>query len=162
MANYLLRQQTKEGSWTIWYGGPGDLSTTIESYFALKLAGYPAEHAAMRKAREFILAKGGILKARVFTKIFLALFGEFSWLGVPSMPIELMLLPEWAFLNMYELSSWSRATIIPLSVVMSTRPVCKLPPSHGSRSCMSVPPDRSITPSPRKMASSPGKTSSSA
>ena len=128
MANYLLRQQTKEGSWTIWYGGPGDLSTTIESYFALKLAGYPAEHAAMRKAREFILAKGGILKARVFTKIFLALFGEFSWLGVPSMPIELMLLPEWAFLNMYELSSWSRATIIPLSVVMSTRPVCKLPP----------------------------------
>lgn len=128
MAHYLLRQQTKEGSWTIWYGGPGDLSTTIESYFALKLAGYPAEHSAMRKAREFILAKGGILKARVFTKVFLALFGEFSWLGVPSMPIELMLLPEWAFLNMYELSSWSRATIIPLSVVMSTRPVCKLPP----------------------------------
>lgn len=128
MANYLLRQQTKEGYWTIWHNGPGDLSTTIEAYFALKLAGYPADHIAMRKAREFILANGGILKARVFTKIFLALFGEFSWLGVPSMPIELMLLPDWAFLNMYELSSWSRATIIPLSVVMSTRPVCKLPP----------------------------------
>ncbi len=128
MANYLLRQQTQEGSWTIWFGGPGDLSTTIEAYFALKLAGYPADHIAMRKAREFILANGGILKARVFTKIFLALFGEFSWLGVPSMPIELMLLPNWAYFNMYELSSWSRATIIPLSVVMSTRPVCKLPP----------------------------------
>ncbi len=128
MANYLLRQQTKEGSWTIWYGGPGDLSTTIEAYFALKLAGYPADHIAMRKAREFILAHGGILKARVFTKIFLALFGEFSWLGVPSMPIELMLLPDWAYFNLYELSSWSRATIIPLSVVMSTRPVRKLPP----------------------------------
>jgi len=128
MANYLLRQQTREGSWTIWYGGPGDLSTTIEAYFALKLAGYPADHPAMRKARDFVLAKGGILKARVFTKIFLALFGEFSWLGVPSMPIELMLLPNWAYFNLYELSSWSRATIIPLSVVMSTRPVCKLPP----------------------------------
>lgn len=128
MANYLLRQQTKEGYWTIWHNGPGDLSTTIEVYFALKLAGYPADHIAMRKARDFILANGGILKARVFTKIFLALFGEFSWLGVPSMPIELMLLPDWAYFNMYELSSWSRATIIPLSVVMSTRPVCKLPP----------------------------------
>ena len=73
----------------------------------------------MRKARDFILANGGILKSRVFTKIFLALFGEFSWLGVPSMPIELMLLPDWAYLNVYEFSSWARATIIPLSVVMA-------------------------------------------
>ncbi|NVN92352.1 MAG: squalene--hopene cyclase [Desulfuromonadales bacterium] len=128
LANYILSKQTSEGFWTLWYKGPGDLSTTIEAYFALKLAGYSADHAAMRKAREFILANGGIIKARVFTKIFLALFGEFAWFGVPSMPIELMLLPDWAYFNMYEFSSWSRATIIPLSIVMSERPVRKLPP----------------------------------
>ena len=128
MANYILSKQTKEGAWSLWFGGPGDLSTTIEAYFALKLSGYAADDPAMSNARNFILAKGGILKARVFTKIFLALFGEFSWLGVPSMPIELMLLPEWAYFNLYEFSSWSRATIIPLSVVMSENPVRKLPP----------------------------------
>jgi len=128
MANYILSKQTKEGSWSLWFGGPGDLSTTIEAYFALKLSGYAADDPAMSNARNFILAKGGILKARVFTKIFLALFGEFSWLGVPSMPIELMMLPEWAYFNLYEFSSWSRATIIPLSVVMSENPVRKLPP----------------------------------
>ncbi len=128
LANYLLGKQTREGYWTIYHGGPGDLSTTIEAYFALKLAGYPAEHPAMEKARAFILGKGGIIKSRVFTKIFLALFGEFAWFGVPSMPIELSLLPNWAYLNMYEFSSWSRATIIPLSIVMAIRPVRKLPP----------------------------------
>lgn len=128
MANYLLSKQTKEGFWTIYFGGPGDLSTTVEAYFALKLAGYPADHPAMAKARAFILKKGGIIKCRVFTKIFLALFGEFAWFGVPSMPIELMLLPNWAYFNMYEFSSWSRATIIPLSIVMAARPVKKLPP----------------------------------
>ena len=128
IANYLLSKQTKEGFWTIYYGGPGDLSTTVEAYFALKLAGYSADHPAMVKARTFILEKGGIIKCRVFTKIFLALFGEFAWLGVPSMPIELMLLPNWAYFNMYELSSWSRATMIPLSIVMTERPVRKLPP----------------------------------
>jgi squalene-hopene/tetraprenyl-beta-curcumene cyclase len=128
LANYILSKQTPEGFWALWYKGPGDLSTTIEAYFALKLAGYSADHVAMRKAREFILANGGIIKARVFTKIFLALFGEFAWFGVPSMPIELMLLPDWAYFNMYEFSSWSRATIIPLSIVMSERPVRKLPP----------------------------------
>ena len=128
MAHYILRKQTNEGSWSLWFGGPGDLSATIEAYFALKLAGYTASDPAMCKARDFILSKGGILKARVFTKVFLALFGEFSWLGVPSMPIELMMLPDWAYFNVYELSSWSRATIIPLSVVMSENPVRKLPP----------------------------------
>jgi squalene-hopene/tetraprenyl-beta-curcumene cyclase len=128
LANYLISKQTKEGYWTIYYGGPGDLSTTVEAYFALKLAGYSADHPAMEKARAFILEKGGIIKCRVFTKIFLALFGEFAWFGVPSMPIELSLLPNWAYLNMYEFSSWSRATIIPLSIVMAKRPVRKLPP----------------------------------
>ena len=128
MASYLLGKQTTEGYWSLWHGGPGDLSTTIEAYFALKLTGYPEDHPAMCKAREFILARGGILKARVFTKIFLALFGEFSWLGIPSMPVELILLPNWAYFNAYELSSWSRSTIIPLSVVMAKRPVHELPP----------------------------------
>jgi squalene-hopene/tetraprenyl-beta-curcumene cyclase len=128
LANYILGKQTPEGFWSLWHNGPGDLSTTIEAYFALKLAGYSADHPAMVKARTFVLANGGIIKARVFTKIFLALFGEFAWFGVPSMPIELMLLPDWAYFNMYEFSSWSRATIIPLSVVMSERPVRKLPP----------------------------------
>lgn len=128
LANYILGKQTRDGYWTIYHGGPGDLSTTIEAYFALKLAGYPADHPAMEKARGFILEKGGIIKSRVFTKTFLALFGEFAWFGVPSMPIELSLLPNWAYLNMYEFSSWSRATIIPLSIVMTIRPVRKLPP----------------------------------
>jgi len=128
MANYILGKQTTEGAWTLWPGGPGDLSTTIEAYFALKMTGYSEDHPAMSKARDFILAQGGIFKSRVFTKIFLALFGEYSWLGVPSMPVELMLLPNWAYFNAYELSSWSRSTIIPLSIVMAERPVRELPP----------------------------------
>jgi len=105
IVTYLLSKQTKEGFWCIYFGGPGDLSTTVEAYFALKLAGLPADHPAMFKARTFILEQGGIIHCRIFTKIFLALFGQFAWVGVPSMPIELMLLPHWAYFNIYELSS---------------------------------------------------------
>jgi len=129
MARNILSKQSEDGSWAIWQGGEGEISATVEAYFALKLAGYSADSPEMQKARDFILSKGGILKTRVFTKIFLALFGEFSWLGVPSMPVELMLLPNWAYFNLYEFSSWARATIIPLSVVMLEKPVRKIPPS---------------------------------
>lgn len=129
MARNILSKQSEDGSWAIWQGGAGEISATVEAYFALKLAGYSADSPEMQKARDFILSKGGILKTRVFTKIFLALFGEFSWLGVPSMPVELMLLPNWAYFNLYEFSSWARATIIPLSIVMSEKPVRKIQPS---------------------------------
>lgn len=140
MTHYILSKQTEEGSWALWFGGPGDVSTTVEAYFALKLAGYAADDPVMCSARKFILSKGGILKTRVFTKIFLALFGEFSWLGVPSMPVELMMFPDWAYFNIYELSSWSRATIIPLSIVMTEKPVRKLPPSSRVQELFVRPP----------------------
>jgi len=143
IVSYLLAKQTEEGFWCLYYGGPGDLSTTVEAYFALKLAGLTVDHPAMIKARVFILQQGGIIKCRVFTKIFLALFGQFAWFGVPSMPIELMLLPDWAYFNMYELSSWSRATIIPLSVIMDARPV-KPFPENGTVSELYVRPPRPI------------------
>lgn len=129
MAKDILSKQIDDGSWAIWHGGAGEISASVEAYFALKLAGYSADRPEMQKAREFILANGGILKTRAFTKIFLALFGEFSWLGVPSMPVEMTLLPNWAYFNLYEFSSWARATIIPLSLIMSERPVHKLPPN---------------------------------
>lgn len=131
IVNYLLTKQTADGFWSIYHGDPGDLSTTVEAYFALKLAGLPAEHPAMAKAGAFILTNGGIDRCRIFTKIFLALFGQFPWSGIPSMPIELMLLPNWAYFNMYELSSWSRATIIPLSIVMDRKPVRTIPKERG-------------------------------
>ena len=139
IVNYLLSKQTAGGFWSIYHGDDGDISTTVEAYLALKLAGLAADHPAMVSAREFIITHGGVMKCRVFTKIFLALFGQFAWFGVPSMPIELMLLPQWAYFNMYELSSWSRATIIPLSIVMDRRPVLQPPPGSDVQELYSRP-----------------------
>lgn len=126
IVNYLKSKQLPDGSWSIWYGGPGDLSTTIEAYFAMKLAGVTDER-CMRKAREFILANGGIPKARVFTKIWLALFGQWRWDDLPMMPPEIMFLPGWFPFNIYEFASWARATIVPLTVVLAKRPLCEIP-----------------------------------
>ncbi len=81
----------------------------------------------MVKAREFILARGGALKTRVFTRIFLALFGQLSWDGIPLLPVEFILLPPWSGLSIYEFSSWSRETIVPLMIIMAKRPVRPLP-----------------------------------
>ena len=127
IVNYLRRQQLPDGTWAVYYGGPGDLNCTVEAYFALKLAGVPATDSAMEKARQFVLSKGGVPKVRVFTKIWLALFGQWDWRGVPVLPPELMLLPSRFPINIYEFSSWARATVVPMLVILTRRPVCPVP-----------------------------------
>ena len=127
LANHIRRVQRDDGSWGQYYGAPGDLSTSIECYFALKLVGVSPQAPRMVRAREFILSRGGVPGARVMTKIWLALFGQWDWDGVPAMPPELMLLPASSPVNIYEFSSWSRATIVPIMVIIAHRPVCPLP-----------------------------------
>jgi len=127
----ILEKQLENGGWSIWFGDGGDISTTVEAYLALKMAGMAADDPRMRQAQEFICSRGGALKTRVFTRIFLALFGQISWDGIPLLPVEFILLPPWSRLSIYEFSSWTRATVVPLMIIMAKRPVRPLPPEQG-------------------------------
>jgi len=120
---HILGAQRADGTWALYHDGPGDLSTTIEAYAALRVLGVDAEEPVMRRALRMILDQGGLVEARVFTKIWLALFGVYPWDGVPSMPPELVHLPSWAPLNLYDFACWARGTIAPLLIVISHRPV---------------------------------------
>jgi len=127
----ILEKQLPNGGWSIWFGDGGEISATVEAYMALKMAGLSADDPRMGKAREFICSRGGALKTRVFTRIFLALFGQISWDGIPLLPVEFILLPPWSGLSIYEFSSWTRATVVPLMIIMANRPVRPLPPELG-------------------------------
>jgi squalene-hopene/tetraprenyl-beta-curcumene cyclase len=126
-ARWIRSQQRADGTWANFEGGPADLSTTIEAYAALRLAGDEIDAAHMATAREFILAHGGIEASRVFTRIWLALFGEWSWDDLPAMPPELVLLPKWVPLNVYDWACWARQSVVPITVVATLRPVRPLP-----------------------------------
>ncbi|NED82813.1 squalene--hopene cyclase, partial [Streptomyces sp. SID11233] len=101
-ALFIRGEQQEDGTWNTFYGGPGDLSATIEGYVALRLAGDSPEAPHMRKASAFVRAQGGVARARVFTRIWLALFGWWKWEDLPEMPPELMFFPKWAPLNIYD------------------------------------------------------------
>jgi squalene-hopene/tetraprenyl-beta-curcumene cyclase len=126
-AAWIRSQQNADGSWSKFRGGPGDLSTTIEAYVALRLAADDpgAEH--MRSAAAFARGAGGLQEARVFTHIWLALFGAWPWEQVPALPAEMMLLPPWVPLNPYDFACWARQTVVAMSVVLSYRPQRPLP-----------------------------------
>lgn len=124
---YLYNEQLGNGAWGLYYGDEGNLSITVEAYFALKLSGEDPNSEPLRKAKAFILREGGVESSRVFTKIWLALFGQYDWDKIPTMPVEVVLLPEHFFFNIYEFSMWARGTVVPVSIVMALRPAFDLP-----------------------------------
>jgi squalene-hopene/tetraprenyl-beta-curcumene cyclase len=142
IVGHMLATQSDDGSWPLYVGGPGHLSDTIEAYFALKLAGLSADEPALRRAREFIRARGGLARAGVFTRTFLAYFGQFPWEGLPAMPVELVLLPPWCPINIYAMSSWARETVVPLTVLMAARPHVRIDPCESVDELWLRPPTR--------------------
>ncbi|MFQ5715787.1 MAG: squalene--hopene cyclase, partial [Nitrospinales bacterium] len=132
-ARYLFRHQQPDGSWNLFYGAPGHVSITVEAYLALKMAGVSPDRPEMVKAREFVRSRGGIKKTRVFTKIFLAMFGQISWKYPPAMPVEFILLPDRFFVNIYEMSSWARGIVVALTIICAHQPVHRLKEEQGIR-----------------------------
>ncbi|WP_163553078.1 prenyltransferase/squalene oxidase repeat-containing protein [Candidatus Frankia alpina] len=121
-ARWIRSQQLSGGGWPTFYGGPADLSTTIEAYIALRLAGDAVDAPHMALAAELVRAQGGVAASRVFTRIWLAALGQWSWDDVPVIPPELIFLPSWIPLNVYDFACWARQTIVALTIVGSLRP----------------------------------------
>jgi squalene-hopene/tetraprenyl-beta-curcumene cyclase len=126
-ARWIRSSQRPDGTWANFHGGDANLSTTVEAYTALRLAGDAPHAPHMAAAAGWIREHGGIEATRVFTRIWLALFGEWPWDTLPAMPPELIYLPRWFPLNVYDWACWARQTIVPLTVVCSLRPVRPLP-----------------------------------
>jgi len=129
-AAHIRALQQRDGSWNLFYKGPGDISATVKAYFALKLAGFCQNEPCMRSAREYIFNNGGVSRANTFVKFYLALFGQYSWNGVPAMPAELIWLKR-RFI--YEMSSWTRTIVIPMFLIAACKPIMSLPSDKGIR-----------------------------
>lgn len=141
IANYIRAIQQQGGGWPLFWDGQPDLSATVKGYFALKLAGDDPDAPHMKKARELIRSMGGAAATNVFTRTTLALFGELPWRAVPTMPVEIMLLPKWFPFHLDKVSYWSRTVIVPLLVLMAKRPRAKNPAGATIQELFVTPPD---------------------
>jgi squalene-hopene/tetraprenyl-beta-curcumene cyclase len=119
IANELMARMREDGTWSIWFDGPPDLSTSIEAYVACRLAGVDPGPEALA----YIRREGGIPKSRLFTKCFLALIGQWPWQRMVPIPPELVLLPPSAPFSIYDFACWARQTFVALAVAQSLRPV---------------------------------------
>jgi len=112
----LLSEQQPDGSWYAIYDAntkAGDINATIYNYFALKIMGMDINSDTMKKARNYILKKGGIAKAALFTRIWLATFQNYPWEKLPNVP--LFIFNEKSIINYKSFSQWVIPHIMPIT-----------------------------------------------
>lgn len=124
---HIRSRQLRDGGWNIYEEGPSEVNATVKAYFALKLAGHSPNDPWMREARAAALRLGGIPHMNTYAKLYLALLGQFPWKYLPTVPAEIIFFPKWSFFNIYELSSWSRAMLMPLAILNHHKPTRELP-----------------------------------
>ncbi len=123
LLNYILDRQSDTGGWSIYPGGPPELNTTIKNYLALKLKGFEETNQIMVRVRRIILDLGGIERSNSYNRFYLAMFGLGRWDAAPAIPPELVILPKWFLLNIYDFSAWTRTIVVPLSIVWAYKPI---------------------------------------
>lgn len=141
IAVYLRRRQLADGGWPLYYGGTTDISCTVKCYYALKLVGDDPDAPHMLRARRVVLERGGAARANVFTRIMLAMFEQIPWRGVPFIPVEIMLLPEWFFFHINKVSYWSRTVMVPLFVLCTRKFRARNPRGIGIPELFTTPPE---------------------
>src|SRR5450759_4204424 len=120
--NHIFSMQLPDGGWNIYYGGPSEVNATIKCYLALKLAGVPVTDPRILRAREVALHLGGVPRMNTFSKLYLALLGLFPWEYVPTIPCDFILIGKWFYVNLNEMSSWSRSMLVPLAIINHYKP----------------------------------------
>src|SRR5579863_8074777 len=127
LAKYIRDRQLPDGGWNIFYGGPAELNATVKAWVALRLAGDAPSAPHLLRARAKILELGGLEATNSYVRFYLAMVGAIDWSFVPAIPPELMLLPDWFPINIYEMSSWTRGIVIPLAIVYAHKPEWRMP-----------------------------------
>jgi squalene-hopene/tetraprenyl-beta-curcumene cyclase len=127
LAKYVRDRQLSDGGWNIFYGGPAELNATVKAWVALRLAGDLPTSAHLERARNRIHELGGLEATNSYVRFYLAMVGAIGWDFVPAIPPELMLLPDWFPINLYDMSSWTRGIVIPLAIVYADKPCWRLP-----------------------------------
>ena len=142
IAVYLRRIQGSHGGWPLFHDGAFNMSASVKAYFALKMIGDPIDAPHMQRARDAILARGGAAQSNVFTRSLLALYGEAPWRAVPTMPVEIMLLPRWFPFHLDKVSYWARTVMVPLFVLMALKPRAKNPRGTRIQELFTTPPEK--------------------
>jgi len=127
----MMRYQNEDGSWSLYPGGPGNISLSVKCYFSAKLMGIGGDDPRLAKCRKWVLAHGGVVECNTFTKMYLCALGQYDYDAVPAIPPEIVLFPNWFYFNIYEISSWSRSILVPLAIIYAKKPFKKIPPEQG-------------------------------
>jgi sporulenol synthase len=120
----ILSAQQADGAWKLFADEKdGNLSASVEAYYALLYSGYSRKtEDRLRKARQFIITKGGIRSVNgLLTKVILATTGQCPWPTRLMIPLEFLLLPSTFPISFFDFSGYARVHLAPILLLADRR-----------------------------------------
>ncbi|WP_331436792.1 terpene cyclase/mutase family protein [Gordoniibacillus kamchatkensis] len=116
LAERLLTMQRHDGGWSLYRDeADGNLSSTVEAYFALLYSGHVgAADPRMRRAKQWILHRGGLAKCGPMTKVMLAMNGQYPWCKPLLLPLDMIRHPSRYPIRFYRFSVYARVHLVPV------------------------------------------------
>jgi len=114
----IVAKQQSNGSWRIFDDEEeGNLSASVEAYYALLYSGYSNENDQyMQLAKQYIRSNGGLNKINsLLTKAILAATGQIKWpTSITLIPLEILLFPTVFPIDFFDFSGYSRIHLVPM------------------------------------------------
>ncbi|MCR8656230.1 terpene cyclase/mutase family protein [Paenibacillus endoradicis] len=119
--NRIVAQQHLDGYWSLYKDEEkGNLSATIDAYYALLYSGYSkSTEDFMQRAKQYIISQGGLGASKgLLSNAVLAATGQIKWpTSIKLIPLEIILLPTIQPINIFQFSGYSRVHLIPMLIM---------------------------------------------
>ncbi|WP_206922636.1 terpene cyclase/mutase family protein [Alicyclobacillus suci] len=118
LSSRILSLQNDHGAWSLFHDEPGwgNLSATVESYYALLSTGHgTTDNNPLERARYFIRHHGGLAQIGTSTRAMLACIGQLPWKHY-QVPLIWTLLPKWFPVNFFDFVGYARGHIAPVLI----------------------------------------------
>ena len=130
MVRYIRHEQDQAGGWPGYPEGRPLLDSTLLCYTALKASGASAADPALVRARAVIHRSGGVGRASLVVRAFLALLGQAPLESVPHTSSRLLRVPAWLHPNLGDFGIFA-LVVVPFGVLIGRRAIRKLPRDRG-------------------------------
>ncbi|EFH64023.1 hypothetical protein ARALYDRAFT_477065 [Arabidopsis lyrata subsp. lyrata] len=132
MLRHIYCHQNEDGGWGSHIESKSVMFCTVLNYICFRMLGENPEQDACKRARQWILDRGGVIFIPSWGKFWLSILGVYEWSGTNPTPPEILMLPSFLPIHpdsrYWRTLCYSRMVSIPMSYLYGKRFVGPITP----------------------------------
>lgn len=115
--NEVLGRQNEDGGFSAYSGGASDMSLSWICKLGIELHQTENTARSLQRCNNFLISGDGLDKAMLLPRFYHFLFEKYPVRKLPEIRPGLNILPKWTGISIYNMASWVRSWIVPISIL---------------------------------------------